>query len=70
MADALHAAATDVALRERLIANGRRRGREFSWEKTAQATLEMCREAAAIRAGARPRVRAGSVVPDERTTRL
>ncbi len=34
---------TDDALRQRLIAAGRRRAREFTWERTARLTLEVLR---------------------------
>jgi len=47
MADALHRAATDDALRATLIERGLRRGWEFSWTATARETLEMCADAVA-----------------------
>ncbi|HEV8038029.1 MAG TPA: glycosyltransferase family 1 protein [Bryobacteraceae bacterium] len=45
MAEALHRAHTDEALRSELIAKGHVRARDFSWEKTASGTLECCRKA-------------------------
>jgi glycosyltransferase involved in cell wall biosynthesis len=68
MAETLHAAASDLPLRVRLIANGHRRGAEFSWERTAQATVEMCRDAARIGA-ARSGASTGTSVPSARTPR-
>ena len=38
---------TDSALRDRLIAAGRRRPEQFSWDRTAVATLESWRRALA-----------------------
>ncbi|MGH7517723.1 MAG: glycosyltransferase family 4 protein [Gemmatimonadales bacterium] len=45
MADALHRALTDQALRGDLIARGRARASEFSWDATAAGTLAACEAA-------------------------
>jgi glycosyltransferase involved in cell wall biosynthesis len=42
-ADAIAALASDSAMRERLTIAGRRRGGEFTWERTAKATIEAYR---------------------------
>lgn len=48
LADALHRALVDEALRARLRAAGLARARDFSWERTAAGTLEMCLQAARL----------------------
>jgi glycosyltransferase involved in cell wall biosynthesis len=47
MADALHCAATDEALRAELITRGLERAHLFTWDRVAERTLAVCREAAA-----------------------
>jgi glycosyltransferase involved in cell wall biosynthesis len=54
MARALHRAVADEALRADLIARGRARSAEFTWEATARGTLSACEEAVAARRGERP----------------
>jgi len=46
LADALLTAATDAAPRDDLIEKGRRRAAQFTWERTAQLTLDTYRAAA------------------------
>jgi glycosyltransferase involved in cell wall biosynthesis len=48
LAEALHRAATDEALRAELLAGARTRAQDFSWERTAAGTLAMCVEAARL----------------------
>jgi glycosyltransferase involved in cell wall biosynthesis len=48
MAAALHAAAADHGLRARLIDAGLRRGVDFSWDRTAFGTLDLCARAVSM----------------------
>jgi glycosyltransferase involved in cell wall biosynthesis len=50
IADGLHDVLTDDALRTRLITDGRRRVRDFSWERCAQGTVDALAEALKRRA--------------------
>jgi glycosyltransferase involved in cell wall biosynthesis len=45
LADALHALATDAALRDRLRTLGLERARSFSWERTGRETVAAYQEA-------------------------
>jgi glycosyltransferase involved in cell wall biosynthesis len=49
LADAMHALATDETLRVRLRASGRARAAQYSWEATADRTIEAYEEARAAR---------------------
>jgi len=49
LAEALHRAVSDEALRADLIARGRARSAEFTWEATARGTLAACAAAVAER---------------------
>ncbi len=50
LAEALHRAATDEALRAELLAGARTRSQDFSWERTAAGTLAMCADAVRLHA--------------------
>jgi glycosyltransferase involved in cell wall biosynthesis len=54
IADAIQTLLADVSIAERLAAAGRARAREFSWERTARATIEVYRRAFANHARRRP----------------
>jgi glycosyltransferase involved in cell wall biosynthesis len=49
LAEALYKVLTDEELRQRLSAKGLKRARKFTWEKTAEGTLEVYRELAGLR---------------------
>lgn len=59
MADAILRLARDRELRLRLGEEGMRRAAEFSWERTAEQTVAVYREALAMRGRAPPRRRSG-----------
>lgn len=54
IADAIQTLLADRSIAERLAAAGRARAREFSWERTARATIEVYRRAFADHARRRP----------------
>jgi glycosyltransferase involved in cell wall biosynthesis len=54
IADAIRTLLADRSIAERLAAAGRARAREFSWERTARATIEVYRRAFADHARRRP----------------